>query len=136
MQLPPSPPPSEVIAKLRAAALALGARKLVVDAVEELPGTPPEVAGHLGRAVVVSWLPHASSAKDVAAAFAAYRLNRATPGGGVSMLRSVAAPQNQYGPAASTALVRFATELDALAAARDMHRAQMGEARIEVRYLQ
>lgn len=136
MQLPPSPPPSEVITKLRASALALGARKLVVDAVEELPGTPPEVAGHLGRAVIVSWLPPTSSAKDVAAAFAAYRLVRGVPGGSVSMLRTAPPLPHQHSPAGATALVRFATEVDALAAARDMHRAQLGESRIEVRYLQ
>ena len=134
VQLPPSPPPTEVITKLRDAALTLGARKLVFDAVDAMPATPPEVVGHLGRACIVSWLPAECTPRDVAAAFSAYRLNKASPGGGVTLLRL--APAHARNPDSASARVSFATEVDALTAARDMHRAMLGGSRIEVRYLQ
>ena len=134
MQLPPTPPPHTVAEALSRMALRLGARALAFDVVAAVPEAPPALSGVIGRACVVSFLPPGITASNVAAHFKAYQLARDAPGGAVSMLQLAAHNKEKGGAAAPpAALLRFQTPLDAMTAARDMHRAVIGGSRIDVR---
>ena len=137
MQLPPTPAPPTVLETLRSRQLRLGARVLSLDLVPEAPQVPPELDGAIGRACVVSHLPVGITGSHVVTHFSAYRLAADVPGGPRPVTMLSFPPRKDEGATAwPAALVRFASELDALAAARDMHRALIGGARIEVRHVQ
>ena len=138
VQLPPPASPLEVVEALRSKDLRLGARKLSMDIVNELPSLPQVLQGVLGRACVVSHLPPGMTGTNVVAHFKTYRLAREGPGWSrpVTMLQ-FPPRKGEDGPLPwPAALVRFETPLDAMAAARDLHRMLLGEAAIEVRHVQ
>lgn len=135
MQLPPTASPLEVADALRAKDLRLGARKVSLDIVNEVPPLPTVLQGAVGRSCVVSHLPPGMTGTNVVAHFKTYRLAR-DGGRPVTMLHF---PQRkgEDGPLPwPAALVRFRTPLDAMAAARDLHRLQIGQVAIEVRHVQ
>ena len=138
MQLPPTAPASEVVEALREQRLRLGSRLIALDLVTAVPEPPAALVGAQdGRACVVSHLPPGMTGSLVVSYFRAYRLGPDLTGGPRPVTMLQLPPRKDEGAMGwPAALVRFETVLDAMAAARDMHRKEIAAARIEVRHVQ